>query len=258
MQRRALAAVLLAAPLVVLTASGANAADPEPAGVDATGTGACSVTATSLNSAGATIGFLNSDDGIPAASDAALLVASDGTIAYTGTSETAITANTWTVTVGGIPVKSGASENADENRTTEGVADVTDYLPVTVTGTMLVEVDVSGAGGARCTASAWVELDGNDYTSVNGLAGIGLLIVGLIGMFFARPVVDMAAPGAVRGHGIRGAFFGAMAGLGLALLLVATSVLPFGTYWIPLAIVGGGLLLGIVAGKAFPAKAASA
>lgn len=246
----AVAAALLPGP----TASAAVAADTGPAGIDVAGNAGCSGTAVSFDADGDQLGFVSTGSGVGASQDAPLAVSSDGTVTFAARSGSAITDSSWTLRVGGVPVKSGASSNAEAKKVVLGSAELADYLPVPVTGLMLVDVEITGDRSLGCTASAWVTLDGNGWTSGNGLLGIGLLVLGLIGLGFSRPVPAHGSPGGVRSHGAKGAVFGALTGLGLTVLLVSLSVIPFGSVWLPLAVVGAGFVVGLLFGKVMPAR----
>jgi hypothetical protein len=247
--RSLLRLALLVVPVVLLAAPTA-AADTTDAGVDLTGTGGCSVTAVSKDADDTEIGRLS--QGTSASSDAPLLVAKDGTVGYDARSEELLTDNEWTVTVAGIPVKSGTWPNDRDKQLRVGTVQIDDYLPVAVTGTMKVEADVVAADGTDCALVTWVRLDGNGLLSANGLLGIGLLAIGLIGGSLSLPIVGDS--GALRTHGVRGTIFGLVAGFGLATLLVSTSVIVVGSPWLVLAIT---LVLGVVGGlvgKFVPAR----
>ncbi len=243
----------LAAPAALvfaaLPATLASAADPVDAGVDIAGTGGCTGAAVSKDADGETLGTLNLD--VAASPDAALPVARGGTVGYVGRSQKVMTDNEWSVTVGGVPVKSDTGKNADEKRQTSGTAEVDDYLPVNLTGTLKVDVVVTAGDGTDCTVVTWVKVDGNGFTSLNGLVGMGLLALGLIGLALSLPATQ--AVGGVKTHGLRGSIFGLLAGLGVAMLLVSTSVLAVGTPWVVLGITVAGAVLGGLAGKFIPA-----
>lgn len=189
----ALAAAAVAAPLVL--ASPAVAAGPEPAGVTVTGDGGCSGTATTTDAAGNPIGVVDTSAGIAASSDAPLRIDPAGTVTYDGASAAVITDHTWKVTVAGQQVASGSSANAGKVTTANGTVDVADYLPVSVTGTVLAQATVSGNGGS-CSADVWIKVEGNPLTSANGLAGLVLTGAGLVGLAFVRPRRLSAAGGA--------------------------------------------------------------
>jgi hypothetical protein len=249
---------LLAAPAALvfaaLPATFASAADPADAGVDLAGSGGCIGAAVSKDADGEILGVLDRE--VAASPDAALPVARGGTVEYVGRSQELMTDNEWSVAVGGVPVKSDTGENADEKRQTSGTAEVDDYLPVDLTGTLKVEVVVDAADGTDCTVVTWVTVDGNGFTSVNGLVGIGLLALGLIGLALSLPA--LGADGLPKTHGLRGTVFGLLAGLGLAMLLVSTSVIAVGSPWLVLGITGAGAVLGGLLGKLMPVRGATA
>lgn len=182
--RSLVVAVVVAAPIVL--AAPAAAAAPEPGGVTVTGTGGCAGTATTADPAGTPLGIVDTAAGVAASSDVPLLVDPEGTVTYDGASASVITDHTWSVTVAGQKVASGASANAGKLTTANGTVDVADYLPVSVTGTVLAQATIEGTGGT-CRADVWIKVDGNPWTSANGLAGLALTGAGLLGLAFVRP-----------------------------------------------------------------------
>lgn len=257
-RRASWAAVLLALPAVLLPASTAAAEESDAAGVDVTGNAGCVGAATSLDADGGHLGFLSTKTGTPASQDAPLGVAQDGAVEYAWSSQRPIVDNTWTVSLGGIQISSGRAGNAEGGKPVQGVVQVSDHLQVPVTGLMKAEVEITGNGSVGCTATAWIELEGNGWTSGDGLLGMAFIVLGLIGLGFSRPVPAHGSPGGVRSHGAKGAVFGALAGLGLGVLLISLAVIPFGSIWTLLAVAGGGLVVGLLFGKYMPARGGAA
>lgn len=181
-----LAACGLLAVAPVLVTGTAAAAAPEPAGVSVSGSAGCAGKALTRDAGGAELGLLDTAAGIAAAKDKALLVDPGGTITYAGSSTAVVTDLTWTVSVAGVQVASGSSANDKKATKAAGTVDAADYLPVSITGTVLADATVTGTGGS-CTGEAWVTLDGNPWTSVNGLAGLALTAAGVVGLAFVRP-----------------------------------------------------------------------
>ncbi|MCU0265929.1 MAG: hypothetical protein MUC45_07400 [Actinomycetia bacterium] len=182
--RLAACGLLAAAPALV--ALPAAAAEPEPAGVTVGGTAGCAGTVRTADAAGTPLGVLDTAAGIAASSDAPLRIDPAGTLTYDGASAAVITDHTWTVTVAGQEVASGGSANSGKVTTASGTVDVADYLPVSVTGTVLAQATVTGQGGS-CTGDVWVEVEGNPWTSANGVAGLVLTGAGLLGLAAVRP-----------------------------------------------------------------------
>lgn len=208
-------------------------------------TGACSATAASFDATGKPLSQLSTNSGVAASSSAPLVVAYDGVVKYAARTP-AIPSNTLTVSVAGVRVRSGRSGHVTAGKPAVGTVTVADHLPGSVTGLMKVDVTVAGAQGTVCTASTWVKLAGNGWTSVNGLLGVGLLVLALVGLVFSR------------GHRVRGALAGALAGLGVGMLLVSLSVIPLGTMWLPLVIVVAGAGVGLLFGKVTHVRGAAA
>lgn len=182
-RRLAACGVIVAAPILL---AGPAAAEPEPAGVSVSGNGGCSGTAVTTDADGNALGLADTAAGIAASASRPLLVATDGSVAYEGRSSVAITDHTWSVSVAGQTVASGSSANTGQATTAKGVAQVGDYLPVSVTGTVLAQATIIGTGGS-CSGDVWLELDGNPWTSSNGVAGLVLTGAGLVGLAFVRP-----------------------------------------------------------------------
>jgi hypothetical protein len=237
-----------------LPATFAAAADPADAGVDFSGTGGCSGAAVSKDAAGEILGVLKGD--LAASPDDALPVVRGGTVEYQGRSQQLMTDNEWSVAIGGVPVKSDTGANAGEKRQTSGTAQVDDYLPVDLTGTMKVNVAIDAGDGTDCTVVSWISVDGNGLTSLNGLVGLGLLALGLIGLALSLPA--MSADGLPKTHGIRGTVFGLLAGFGVAMLLVSTSVIVVGSPWLVLGVTAAGAVLGGLLVKILPTRGDSA
>jgi hypothetical protein len=249
--RTALAAALVGAP--VIAAPPAHAAGP--GGV--TVTGGCRGVASSQDAGGAPLGAIDTAAGIPASRSKPFLVDPAGNVTYRANSPAAITDNTWNVKIAGVSVDSGASANRSGTTTTEDAITLKDYLPFPVTGTMLVEASLRGAGGT-CTGAVWIKAKGNPLTSTNGLAGIGLTAGGLLAAIPARP---RTIPGPRRSSGpkrrpVLGLLAGLLVGVGALLSLTSTSVVPMSSPWVLGAIVVLGLVAGLSFGMFGPAGAA--
>jgi len=220
--------------LVLLAVAGpASAADP-PA--EASITGPCTVTAASIDEAGADLDALTG----PGASspDNPFDVDRKGSVAWSGTGP-AITSGNFSVTVYGVPVWSGDIDNPDGKTSADGVLDLEEIfsvVPVDLVGVVEASASVSGTGGS-CSGSAWVRIGGDPLTSIPGLVGLGAAILGLVGVL-------SAAPGR---HPGRGLIFGILLGLGAGVLTLVFGIVPLGSLSPVVAIVGGGVI-GLVAG----------
>ena len=246
----ALAAASAVLVFAALPTTFAAAADPVDAGVDFAGTGGCTGAAVSRNADGEILGVLRGD--LTASPDDALPVARGGTVEYQGRSKQLMTDNEWSVAIGGVPVKNDTGANADEKRQTAGTAQVDDYLPVDLTGTMKVNVAIDAGDGSDCTVVTWITVDGNGFTSLNGLVGLGLLALGLVGLALSLPA--LGADGLPKTHGIRGTVFGLLTGFGVSMLLVSTSVIAVGSPWLVLGITAAGAVLGGLLVKILPKR----
>jgi hypothetical protein len=118
---------------------------------------------------------------------------------------------------------------------TVNVADYSKY------GVGLYKIVGSSSGQAfSCTGAALVEVDGNPLTTVAGLVGLGLAIVGALGILW----VALRGPG---GAPVVGAVLGVLLGAGAAVLLQQFAIV-YPTMIVALIALGAGALLGIVAG----------
>ncbi|NLT53515.1 MAG: hypothetical protein GXX79_02875 [Actinomycetales bacterium] len=249
-----------AAVAVVLAGAPVALAAPAQAAVERGGvtvTGGCTGTATSTDRDAKPLGSLDTAAGVGASRSAPFLVDRSGTVNYRAGSPSAITDNTWSVKIAGITVDSGAAANATRRTSKEETVDLADYLPVSLTGTVLVEASVTGQGGS-CTGETWIKLTGNPFTSANGLGGTLLLVAGLAGAVPARPRLVPAPAGSAgvprrRRRPFLGLVAGLLVGLGASLLLTSASIVPLGVLWVALVVVIG-LLLGVTFGVLGPVK----
>jgi hypothetical protein len=113
-------------------------------------------------------------------------VDNDGVVVYEGRTDRVITDHTWSITIMGIEVASGGSENADGETTADGTFDLAEELPFKITGLVKVEGEIKGDGGS-CSGSGYVKVKGNALTSPLTIAGAALAGLGVAGGFLARP-----------------------------------------------------------------------
>ena len=228
--RRILVLAGAAVLLLLAIAAPARAADP-PAG--AAITGPCTLTAMSTGESSKVPDTLTG----PATSDQnnPFDVDRKGSVTWTGTGP-AITTGTYQLTIYGLPVWSGDIDNPGAKTSADGTLDLGDVLPIDVVGLIEVGGSVSGTGGS-CSGSAWVRIGGDPLTSIPGLVGIGLGVLGLVGVLSAIP----------GRHAFRGLLFGLVLGLGGGILAVVFGVVPLGTVS-PLVALGGGGVVGLVLG----------
>lgn len=106
-----------------------------------------------------------------------------GTVAWAGSTATPITSGTWSVSVMGIPFRSGDVSNSEGTTKAAGVQDMA-ALPAPVRwvlqGSMVIPVSgtVSGAGGT-CTASGFVTGVGAPVGTPMFWSGLALSLLGL-------------------------------------------------------------------------------
>lgn len=103
-------------------------------------------------------------------------------------------------------------------------------------------VGTSEGQGFSCSGAALVDVQGTPLKTPAGIAGLAAAIVGAIGvlsLLFRRRASDAAS--------FVGAFFGLVLGAGVGLLLQQFSVV-YPTVLVALAALGGGLVLGAIAG----------
>ena len=118
---------------------------------------------------------------------------------------------------------------------TVNIADYSKY------GVGLYKIVGSSSGQAfSCTGAALVEVDGNPLTTVAGLVGLGLAIVGALGVLW----VAVRGPG---GAPVVGAVLGFLLGAGVAVLLQQFAIV-YPTMIVALIALGAGALLGMVCG----------
>jgi uncharacterized membrane protein len=215
--------------LLVALAGPTRAADPT---AGAAITGPCTLTATSSGPAGQIDTLAG-----PGTSDAAnpFDVDRKGGVAWAGTGP-AITSGTYQLTIYGIPIWSGAFDNAEGKTSADGNLALGSLLPIDVVGLVEVAGSVSGTGGS-CSGSAWIRLAGDPLTSIPGLVGIGAGILGLLGVLSAIP----------GSHPFRGLLFGLILGLGGGILAIVFGVVPLGALS-PFVALGGGGIIGLVLG----------
>jgi hypothetical protein len=224
--------ILIGASLLVLGALAAPVRAAAPA-AGATIDGPCSVTATSLTAAGAQLDTLQG----PATSDPAnpFDVDPKGQVAWSG-SGPAITTGTYQLTIYGIPIWSGTIANQDGKTSADGTLNLGDILPAGLVGVIQVGGSVSGDGGS-CSGSVWIRISGDPLTSIPGLAGIGLAVLGLLG-------VATAVPGA---HPFRGLLAGLLLGIGAGVIAIVFGIVPMGALT-PFVAIGGGGVIGLILG----------
>jgi len=190
----------------LLTLAGAVAAVIAfPAAASAAEADGCSGSFTSKDASGVTIDTASAPgDGATQASP--FQVDRAGTVEWSGATDAVLTDATWSVTVGGLPFRSGTFANADGEATRSGVQDLAG-LPGPATwalqGDMVIPVTgtIAGTGGS-CDASGWIIGTGSPTSSPIFFIGAGL---GLVGVLMGSAVVagtKVVAGGAAAAGGL--------------------------------------------------------
>lgn len=166
-----------AAPATGLGTSATTGASVSAAGANLSG--GCDLISAAVGAHGDTLGVMAAPSGADAAHP--FLLDWDGTVAYTGHSQTAIKDNTWHVDVFGVQVMSGGDDNKAGETSAQGTINVSNLLPFRFTGLYPVSGAISGNGGA-CAGNTWVKLAGNPVGTVPWDAGLVLTILGVFGL----------------------------------------------------------------------------
>jgi FlaG/FlaF family flagellin (archaellin) len=186
--RRRASVVAIVVPLAGVIATGVAAASPQasgsPPGINLTG---CAGNGHSSDANGRLIQSARAPNP-PASSSHPLTVDPNGTVSYSGHTDSVITNHHWYVDVFGIQVKSGGSRNGTHQTSRHGTVKVSSYLPFKITGLMFVKGGISGTGGS-CSGSMWIKLTGSPTATVPWFIGIVLTLSGLAGLYFSRPTV---------------------------------------------------------------------
>jgi hypothetical protein len=149
-----------------------------------------------------------SGPGEGATKDDPLLIDQRGSIEYQGTTDEVIADGSWDVTVSGGPGISFGGDVENESGSTEksGTEELESRLTVDVgpfgrvalfSGLIRVDFEASGANGATCTASGWLETNSSAFGSLPFVVGGLAALLGLGLLFFGYPVT----PGGVAGGG---------------------------------------------------------
>jgi hypothetical protein len=101
-------------------------------------------------------------------------------------------------------------------------------------------VGTSGGQGFSCTGAALVEVDGSPLTTIAGLVGLGLAVVGGLGVLW----VAFRGPG---GAPLLGMILGVLLGAGAGVLLQQFAIV-YPTMIVALIALGGGAALGLLMG----------
>lgn len=124
-------------------------------------------------------------------SDNPFLVAADGQVVYFGfapRSGAGPENHTYSLTVAGITVADGGDPNTNAKNRNAGVIDLADELPFSFSLKVKAGGEMKSDTLPPCNGEGFVELQGDGLASPVGLASIGVLGIGLLGLLFnARP-----------------------------------------------------------------------
>jgi len=169
---RHLSLVTLAAAAVLVPASAALAAD-------ATG---CSGAVVSMTADGSKLDAAAAP-GSGATADTPLTLDPAGSVAWKGSTSTAITDGTWSVSALGVTLLSGDAANTEKKTSAAGTTDLSTIpvLKVLLTGSAKIPVSgsITGTGGS-CTASGYVTGTGSVTGAPLFWAGSVLTLLGLL------------------------------------------------------------------------------
>ena len=146
----------------------------------------CSGDATSVDAKGNPVGSVAAPGEPGSSPENPFVVDRNGTVQWSGSTDAVITDHSWTVSLYGIPVKSGSSKNQDQKQQTSGVEKIRNFLPIPVVGLFHVTGELSGTGGS-CTGDIWLKLAGSPVGTPVWFAGLAALFSGLLAAFFALP-----------------------------------------------------------------------
>ena len=116
----------------------------------------------------------------------------DGTVEYEGSTPVAFHDHSWHVDVMGITVKDGGSANSDDLQATDGVVEVSDYLPIDAVGLYKVSGGIDAAEGS-CDGSLWVKVAGSPVGTLPWIVGVGATAGGVAAL--AGPALASALAG---------------------------------------------------------------
>jgi hypothetical protein len=158
---------------------------PVPAALAADATG-CSGTVQSLTADGAPLDQAAAPGEGGTANDP-LVIDPNGSIAWEGSTDVAITSGSWSVSLGGVPFRSGEVDNADGTTSGAGTVDLAGApAPVQWVLTSNARIPVSGSmtgPEGTCTASGYLAgTGGSTIASPAFLAGAGLAAFGALGV----------------------------------------------------------------------------
>lgn len=163
-------------------------------------------------------------------------VREEARVPVTMSSQRPITTLTVEIEFGGLgwTVHDATTEGESWTRTVD-VADYSRY------GVGLYKIVATSSGqGFSCTGAALVEVDGNPLSTIGGLVGLGLAVVGGLGVL----LVAFRGPGGAPAWGL---LFGLLLGAGVGTLLQQYAIV-YPTLLVGVIALGGGVALGLLLG----------
>ena len=156
----------------------------------------------------------------------------EGSVVWDGTTNVVIKNYTYSISVFNVPTPlQGGGTNDDENTQGDGTVGVAANSPFRAAGLYFVSGTYNGEGGS-CTGSGWFRLLGDPVGTVPWIAGVALVVIGLLGLVAG-----------IRGSLIIALIGGVLLGAGADLLLISYGVLPLAEFT-PLVVLVIGLVLG--------------
>jgi hypothetical protein len=150
----------------------------------------CSGTARSLSKSDIQLDVANAP-GAGATQATPLHVDPQGSVDYSGSSDSVLTNGSWQLSVSGLPIQlNGSFVNADHATSAKGTADVNSYvggLSWLLAGTYKVHLLAKGQSGATCVVDAYVQFTTAPAKTVLFWGGLLFLILALLLLFFGQP-----------------------------------------------------------------------
>lgn len=178
-----------------------------PGAASATEADGCSGSFTSQDASGGTIDTASAP-GAGATQGDPFQIDPAGRVTWKGGTDGVIKDGTWSVTVAGLPFRSGSFKNTDGETARAGTQDLSE-LPGPATwalrGAMVIPVSgtISGSGGS-CEVSGYITGTGSATSSPIFFAGAGLGLIGMLmaaAVFAGTKVAGAAAGGAAAAAG---------------------------------------------------------
>jgi hypothetical protein len=155
-----------------------------PGSASISGSGNCTVSATSLSKQGFAVGSMNG--GPTAGPISAFEVDPDGSVTWDARSGVPITNHTYNVQIFGVTVMSGGDPNKDKTKKASGTLDLAAVFPFKIVGEIPASGFISGEGGS-CSGEAMIFLKGQPAGTIPWDIGAASILVGMLGMGLSSP-----------------------------------------------------------------------